>query len=73
MTDDRRPYLNRDSGSRGMANAGASGGAYGLAFIGAAIYNLQHATTIWGGVLGFLEALVWPALLVYKLLRFLDR
>jgi hypothetical protein len=44
---------------------------YGLGFIGAAVYFIQHAPTFWMGVLGFLKALVWPALLIYKLLEFL--
>lgn len=48
-----------------------SGGIYGLAFIGAAIYFIQHSATFWEGVLGFLKALVWPAVLMYKLLEFL--
>jgi hypothetical protein len=30
---------------------GPSGGIYGLAFIGAVIYFIQHATTFWGAVL----------------------
>ncbi len=50
---------------------GPSGSIYGLAFIGAAIYFIQHATTFWGGVLGFLKALVWPAILIYKCLEYL--
>ena len=50
---------------------GAGGGAYFVAFIGALVYYLQHATSFWMGVLGFLKACVWPALLVYKLLGFL--
>ncbi|MFA5126811.1 MAG: hypothetical protein WC465_02295 [Patescibacteria group bacterium] len=52
-------------------NSGVSGGIYGLAFIGALIYNIQHSNTFWLGVLGFLKALVWPAFLVYKLMGFL--
>ena len=51
--------------------AGPSSTIYGLAFIGSLIYFLQHATSFWTGVLGFLEALVWPAVLIYKLLEFL--
>jgi len=51
---------------------GASGGVYGLAFIGALVYYIQHATTFWIGVVGFLKALVWPAFLIYKLLGFLQ-
>jgi len=50
----------------------ASGNAvYGLGFIGAAIYYISTATTFWMGVLGFLKAIVWPAFMVYELLRFL--
>jgi hypothetical protein len=51
--------------------AGASGGIYGLAFIGALIYFIQQATTFWMGVLGFLKALVWPAILIYEVMKFL--
>jgi len=48
----------------------ASGGAvYGLGLIGAAVYFLPHATSFWFGVLAFLKALVWPAILVYEALR----
>lgn len=50
---------------------GTCGGAYGLAFLGAAIYYIQHAETFWMGVLCVLKAMVWPALVVYKLLEFL--
>ncbi len=50
---------------------GASGGVYGLAFIGAAVYYIQHAETFWWGVWGFIKALLWPAFLIYKLLELL--
>jgi len=50
---------------------GLSGGIYCLAFVGAAIYYIQHADTFWTGALGVLKAIVWPAILVYKLLEFL--
>lgn len=50
---------------------GASNAVYGLGFIGALIYFIQHATTFWEGLLGFFKALVWPAILIYKLLEFL--
>ncbi|MDA8409079.1 MAG: hypothetical protein M0001_01655 [Treponema sp.] len=53
-----------------MASGNASaGGAYGLAFIGAAIYFIGTASSFLMGVLGFFKALVWPAFLVYKLLE----
>lgn len=54
-------------------NAAMGGGAYGLAFVGALVYYLQHSTTFWGGVLGVLKAMVWPALLVYRVLEFVYR
>ena len=57
------------SRNRGGAAAGASGGLYGLGFLGAAIYFIGHAASFWMGVLGFLKAIVWPAFLVYKLLE----
>jgi hypothetical protein len=53
-------------------NGCCSGGAvYGLGFIGAAVYYISHATTFWMGMLGFLKALVWPAFLVYEVLKYL--
>ena len=60
-----------DHHKRGMQNAGMSGGLYGLAFIGAVIYYIQHATSFWGGVLGVLKACVWPMFLIHKLFEFL--
>ena len=48
------------------------GGVYGLAFVGAVIYFIQNADTFGMGVLGVLKAIVWPAILVYKVLQFLN-
>lgn len=49
-----------------------SSAIYGLAFIGAVVYFIQHATSFWLGVLGVLKAIVWPAILMYKLFEFLE-
>lgn len=49
----------------------ASGALYGLGFIGALVYYLLHATTVWMGVVGFFKALVWPAILVYLAIPYL--
>jgi hypothetical protein len=46
-------------------------GIYGLAFIGALVYYIQHAATFWMGVIGFFKALFWPAFLIYDLFEFL--
>tara|TARA_Y100000310_G_C20619724_1_gene782609 strand:+ start:99 stop:323 length:225 start_codon:yes stop_codon:yes gene_type:complete len=50
-----------------------SGGccAYFLGFLGAAIYFIANSTGFWNGVLGVLKALVWPAFLVYELMKFI--
>jgi hypothetical protein len=58
-------------GWRGMRHGGMHGSIYGMAFIGALVYYIQHATTFWFGVLGFFKALFWPAMLIYKLLELL--
>lgn len=47
-------------------------GVYGMAFLGAAVYYLGHATTFGAGVLGFLKAIVWPALLIHKVFTLLN-
>lgn len=56
---------------KGVNKYDSGGFVYVLGFIGAAIYYISHATGFWNGVLGFLKALVWPAFLVYELLKFL--
>ena len=56
-----------------VKNIHRSGGdaVYGLGFIGAAVFYIQHATTFMMGLVGVLKAIVWPALVVYRLLDFL--
>ncbi|MEK7181957.1 MAG: hypothetical protein AAB615_02395 [Patescibacteria group bacterium] len=53
------------------ASGASGGGIYFFAFIGALIYFLQQATTFGEGVIGLLKAIVWPAILIYKLFGFL--
>ena len=53
------------------ASGGISGGAYFIAFFGAAVYFIQHANSFGEGLLGILKALVWPAVLLYQVLNFL--
>jgi len=50
---------------------GGSEAVYGLGFIAALVYFIQNAHTFGQGLLGILKAIVWPALVVYKLLGFL--
>ncbi len=42
---------------------------YGLGFIGAVVYYIITATSFWGGVLGVLKAIVWPAFVVFELMK----
>jgi hypothetical protein len=51
--------------------SGCGGAGYCLGFIGALVYYLSSTTGFWLGVLGFLKALVWPAFLVFELMKFL--
>lgn len=52
---------------------GTSEAVYGLGFIGAAVYYIQHADTFLAGAMGILKAAVWPAILVYEILQFLAK
>jgi hypothetical protein len=45
------------------------GSIYGMAFLGALVYYIQHATTFWEGVLGVCKAIFWPAMLIYQALE----
>ena len=48
---------------------GRNGGnaVYFFGFIGALIYYWQHANTFWDVVMGLLQAIVWPAILIWHL------
>lgn len=52
-----------------MSKEGGGSAVYGLGIIGAAVYYIQQADGFWAGILGVLKALVWPAFLVYELLK----
>ncbi len=67
MADDRHSWR-----TGGMKDNGFLGGIYGMAFIGAAIYFIQHATGFWMGVVGFIKAIFWPAVVLYKVLELLN-
>jgi len=50
---------------------GSGGALYGIGFLGALWYYLTTATDVLGGILGVIKAILWPAFLVYGLLKFL--
>ena len=64
MNDKRNKSWSHRSG-------GGGGAVYGLGLIGALVYYIQAADGFWSGVLGILKALVWPAFVIYDLLKFL--
>ena len=47
-------------------------GVYGLGLIGAAVYFLQHVANFQEGAIAVLKALLWPAFLIFELLKFLQ-
>ncbi len=47
---------------------GPFGGVYFLAFIGAAVYFVQHSAGFWGFILAILKAAVWPAFVMHQAL-----
>jgi hypothetical protein len=52
------------------ASAGAGGGAvYGLGLIGAAVYYFSTGSNFGDFVLAIPKAIVWPAIVVYELLK----
>lgn len=59
-----------DSKNNNRNYVSGSNCVYGMGFIGAAIYFISTAATFWIGALGILKALVWPAIIVYELLKF---
>jgi hypothetical protein len=64
--------MSDECGRNRWRGSSAGGGAvYGLGFIGSLIYFIGHASSFGMGVLGFLKAIVWPVLLVYKALELL--
>lgn len=60
--------FDKEKKNRNCNKTHSSDAVYGLGLIGAAVYYISIATSFWGGVLGFLKALVWPAFLVYEVL-----
>jgi hypothetical protein len=60
----RRAWARRGSGT--------GDAVYGLGLIGALVYYIQQAHGFWGVIVGILKALVWPAFLIYHLLRFIS-
>jgi hypothetical protein len=59
MTGERTRVV-REAGTFGLLSL--------LTFVGALLYFLQHADGFWGIVLAVLEAMVWPAIVIFHVL-----
>ncbi len=55
----------------GVQDKCSGGGIYFLGFIGSAAYYITATEGFWMGVLGVLKALVWPAFLIFALMKYL--
>ncbi len=71
MTNNSDSTSQEQKKCKGGHYTGISGGIYGLAFLGALVYYLQHSTSFWTVVLGILKAIFWPAILIYKVFELL--
>ena len=71
MTDETSSTNQGQHKQKVVYRRGASEAVYGFGLIGAMVYYIGHAATFWLGVLGFLKAIVWPAMLVYEALKVL--
>jgi hypothetical protein len=72
MTAESKPNEQANPKPKVVYKSSASDAVYGFGLIGAWVYYLAHATTFWVGVLGILKGIVWPAMLVYELLKYLN-
>jgi hypothetical protein len=70
MTTETIPAESKPHDKKIVYRGGASETVYGLGFLGALVYYIGHATTLWIGLLGFFKAIFWPAVLVYEALHF---
>ncbi len=71
MADNTTPVPESRRKTVVMRDNGMVSGVYGMAFIGALIWFLQHADSFWAGVWGVVQAIFWPAVLIYKVLEVL--
>lgn len=70
MTTETNSNVQENQNKKVVYRGGASETVYGLGFLGALVYYIGHATSLWLGVLGVFKAAFWPAVLVYEALKF---
>lgn len=72
MTTDTNLPAQNPQRTKVIYRGASSAPIYGLGLIGAWVYYLGTAETFWLGVLGFFKGIVWPAMLVYEMMRYLN-
>jgi len=60
------------SDNKTKVSSGGGGAVYGLGLIGALVFYIQQADGFGQVIIAILKALVWPAFLVYDLLKFIS-
>jgi len=71
MTTEGTPHTETQRERKVTYKTAASAPVYGMGLIGAWVYYLTHAATIWMGLLGILKGIFWPAFLVYEAMKYL--
>jgi hypothetical protein len=71
MSGEQNPNVEKVRKVKVIQKGGPLGAFYFMTIIGAAIYFISHATSFWAGVVGFLEAFVWPVVVTIKVLELL--
>ena len=72
MTTGSKPAEYRERRTRVIYRNGSSRAVFCMGLIGAWVYYIGSATTLVDGLIGFLKGIVWPAFVVYDLLKFLQ-
>lgn len=72
MNSESNPNKQENRKPKVIYKGKTSDAVYGFGLIGAWVYYLSNASTFWMGLLGLLKGIVWPAILVYELLKFLN-
>jgi hypothetical protein len=55
-----------------MSECNSGGIIYGLGFIGSLVYYISTATSFWIGVLGVLKSFLWPAFIIYEIMKYIS-
>ena len=70
-TQEKKVYVTEYRSGKWRGGGEGCGAIYFFGFLGALVYYIQHAASFWMGVLGVLKAIVWPGMIVYRVLELL--